>query len=92
MCEWVNLAAEYLEPIYKLIARELRESPVGVLYDWHNNRKNTCLDSILLDDEHRFKGIIQCDGYEAYNTWAKKHNEVDLAGCWVHAHCKSSTT
>jgi len=102
MCEWVNLAAEYLEPIYKLIARELRESQhlqidetpirylcengskegrvwvytnqsVGVLYDWHNNRKNTCLDSILLDDEHRFKGIIQCDGYEAYNTWAKKH-------------------
>ena len=94
MCEWVNLAAEYLEPLYKLIAQELRacnhlqidETPIryltehgskegrvwvytnqsiGVLYDWHNNRKNTCLDSILLDDETSFRGIIQCDGYEA---------------------------
>ena len=25
MCEWVNLAAEYFEPLYKIIARDLRQ-------------------------------------------------------------------
>ena len=117
LCEWVNLGAEYLEPLYKIIAGELRESgslqidetpityltddgskegrvwvytnqSIGVLYDWHNNRKNTCLDSILLNGSSQFKGIIQSDGYEAYPAWAKKHEGVSVAGCWVHARRK----
>lgn len=121
LCEWVNLAAEYLEPLYKLLAQQLRQSSslqidetpityltddgskegriwvytnqsIGVLYDWHNNRKNTCLDSILLNttgsNKSQFKGVIQCDGYEAYSTWAKKHPDVSIAGCWVHARRK----
>lgn len=117
LCEWVNIGAEYLEPLYKIIAKQLREAgslqidetpityltgdgskegrvwvytnqSVGVLYDWHNNRKNTCLDSILLNGSSQFKGIIQSDGYEAYSTWAKKHEGVSIAGCWVHARRK----
>ena len=34
--------------------------------------------------------MIQCDGYGAYRTFARKHTggEVTLAGCWAHARRK----
>ena len=118
MCDWVNLGAEILEPVYKKLARQLRhstslqidETPVkyltksegskqgyfwiyanqqeGILYDWKSGRGNSCLDSILSDEQGDFQGLIQCDGYEAYSTWAKKHGDVKLMGCWVHVRRK----
>jgi hypothetical protein len=33
-----------------------------------------------------FDGTIQCDGYSAYRTFAKRHGQpVTLAACWAHA-------
>jgi len=76
LCEWVNVGAETLEPLYKKLSQQLRtcgslqidETTVdyltkgegsktgyfwiyanqgeGILYDWQNNRRNTCLDSV----------------------------------------------
>lgn len=35
-----------------------------------------------------FEGIIQCDGYGAYRTYAGKNSAVTLAGCWAHVRRK----
>lgn len=121
LCHWVNFAAETLNPLYQLIASQLRqrtflnidETPVSylpkdaeksgsqlgyfwiyrsneseVLYDWQTGRSHQCLDNVLLDSAKNFKGLIQCDGYKAYETWGKKHTDITLAGCWVHARRK----
>lgn len=124
LCNWADFAANELEPLYKLIARDLLssdqinvdETPVdylpleggsakqgyfwvyysrtaGVLYDWHTGRGNQCLDNILTGikpdgAKTHFKGLLQCDGYKAYDTWANTHQGVNLAGCWAHARRK----
>ncbi len=56
------------------------------LFDWHAGRGHECLVAFIPDD---FTGVIQCDGYSAYRTFAKKHQgEITLAGCWAHARRK----
>ena len=114
LCYGTNFAADKLEPLYKLIAEDLRnslhlnidETPVdykskgggtrlgyfwiyqnsraGVLYDWHTGRAHTCLDNILTNDEKSFAGVLQSDGYSAYDTWSKKRPRVLQVGCWTH--------
>ena len=119
LCNWAELAAYTLQPLYNLIAEDIRtshhinidETPVnyldrenggttqgyfwiylsataGVLYDWHPSRAHTCLDNILIKENQIFSGILQCDGYSAYQTWAAKQQGITLAGCWVHARRK----
>ena len=119
LCNWAELGATTLQPLYNLIAGDMRkskrlnidESPVdyldpgtgstsqgyfwvyrsqsaGVLYDWQLGRAHTCLDDILTNGEETFNGIIQCDGYSAYPTWAGKHKNITLTGCWAHARRK----
>ena len=119
LCNWAELGAHTLQPLYNLIAEDMRtshrinvdETPVdyldrenggtsqgyfwiyrsataGVLYDWQTGRSHTCLDNILTNENDSFKGIIQCDGYSAYQTWAAKQKGITLAGCWVHARRK----
>ena len=69
---------------------------VGVLYDWQLGRGHQCLDAVLDPDggsdsaamRPAFTGLLQCDGYSAYPTWAAKHDGVVLAGCWAHARRK----
>lgn len=115
MCDWVNVGADRLEPLWKLIAHDIGvsphiqadETPVDyldnkgakqqgyfwiyrnaqgqVLYDWKKSRNHQSLDSVLNVNEEHFTGLIQCDGYSAYQTWASKQKGVKLAGCWVHA-------
>lgn len=53
-------------------------------YQWHPSRASDCLDDVLGRD---FDGIVQCDGYAAYETHARKRH-VTLAACWAHARRK----
>lgn len=66
----------------------------GVLYEWHTGRGADCLKP-MLDD---FAGTIQCDGYGAYDCYARTRNQreaeagrpqaIHLSGCWAHARRK----
>ncbi len=55
------------------------------LYDWHASRGHQCLVARLGLD---FSGTLQCDGYGAYQTYARLCEDVTLAGCWAHARRK----
>ncbi len=55
------------------------------LFDWHPGRSHECLKSFVPES---FKGVLQCDAYSAYRTFAGKRDGVLLAGCWAHARRK----
>jgi hypothetical protein len=53
-----------------------------VVYHWEISRAARCLDTVLPVD---FKGTIQCDGYSAYDTFARqREGAITLADCWAH--------
>jgi transposase len=53
-----------------------------VVYSWHLSRAASCLEKIIPVDFH---GIIQCDGYQGYDAFARKRpKEIELVGCWAH--------
>jgi hypothetical protein len=58
-------------------------------FAWRTGRGTGCLQSIV---PAGFKGIIQCDGYNAYNAFAKQRaasrNPLQLAGCMAHVRRK----
>lgn len=54
------------------------------LYQWHPTRATKCLSSVLGEN---FSGIIQCDGYSAYQLHATGR-PITLAACWAHARRK----
>ena len=56
----------------------------GVFYHWEPSRAAACLDRIVPVE---FTGIIQCDGYAAYPSFARQR-ELTLAGCWAHVRRK----
>jgi len=60
----------------------------GVLYDWHKSRANTCLDSILIDEQggQSFHGHLQSDGLRAYRTFIERHTTLDITpvSCLAH--------
>jgi transposase len=117
LARWVQLASEWLKPIYREIKDQmmkggyiqLDETPIryldpgsgktglgylwvahrpreDVLFEWHTTREAKCLDKLIPID---FSGTIQCDGYSAYNHFARyraiEGKPVLLAGCWAHA-------
>ena len=51
-----------------------------VVYDWQLRRSADCLEKMLAN----FAGYIQCDGYSAYLSYAKKHGGIILAACLAH--------
>jgi transposase len=55
------------------------------LFDWQKGRSHGCLLSFVPES---FGGVIHCDGYRAYRTFARKRDGVRLAGCWAHARRK----
>jgi transposase len=55
-----------------------------VLFEWHTSRAAACLDGML----QNFRGIVQCDGYGAYASYAKNHDAIQLSCCWAHARRK----
>ena len=66
----------------------------SVLYEWHTGRGAECLKPML----DGFSGTVQCDGYGAYDSYAKERNHrereagrpkaIELSGCWAHARRK----
>jgi transposase len=56
-----------------------------VLFEWHTTREAKCLQKLIPID---FNGTIQCDGYIAYDHFARHRasegKAVLLAGCWAH--------
>jgi len=117
MAEWVELAAEWLQPIYREIQQgvlsrgyvQVDETPIrylapghgktklgylwtcgvprgDVIFHWETSRAATCLEKIIPVD---FRGVLQCDGYEAYDCFARRRGEaIVLAGCLAHVRRK----
>jgi hypothetical protein len=56
----------------------------GILFQWHPSRRAACLDDLLPG----YIGILQTDGYAAYDSWASKNPGITLAACWAHARRK----
>jgi transposase len=56
-----------------------------VVYQWQTSRGAVCLDNVLSVD---FRGIVQCDGYSAYGSFARKKEDIELAACWAHVRRK----
>ncbi|MEO7317657.1 MAG: IS66 family transposase [Chthoniobacteraceae bacterium] len=58
----------------------------GAIFHWETSRAATCLENIIPAD---FRGTLQCDGYEAYDCFARRRGEqIVLAGCLAHVRRK----
>jgi len=57
-----------------------------VIFHWEPSRAAQCLENIIPAD---FRGTIQCDGYQAYDCFAKgRGGQIVLAGCIAHVRRK----
>lgn len=56
-------------------------------YHWQTSRAAACLEKIIPVD---FRGTLQCDGYTAYDAFARSRpaGAIALAGCWAHVRRK----
>ena len=60
----------------------LVNDPQGhVLYNWSTTRATQVIYDMLGDD---WEGILQCDGYSAYNSYRDHNPNVKLACCLAH--------
>ena len=59
-----------------------------ILYQWHPGRGAGCLESLLQTQGQTFTGILQCDGYQAYETHRRRSADIELIGCWAHVRRK----
>lgn len=58
-------------------------APKGdVLFHWETSRAASCLETLV---PKNFTGILQCDAYAAYASFAAKRPGIELVGCWAHA-------
>ena len=55
-----------------------------VLYDYHKTRNSSHPREFLMD----YSGICVTDGYQVYHTIEKEREDLQIAGCWVHARRK----
>ncbi len=75
-----------------------RGNPGGeaILFDWQTSRGHDCLLHMLQRPNQTdpaqpilyYRGILQCDGYSAYETLARKIPGIQLAGCMAHVRRK----
>ena len=56
-----------------------------VVFDWRLSRCHGELTTLLTEN---YKGVLQSDGYEAYASYARRHEGVVWVGCWAHARRK----
>ena len=119
LCEWIRIAAELLEPVYRAMLRRLLkgdyvqadETPIkcqdpdqpglgifqgylwvvtspgaDVCFDWRVSRRHAEATTLLKD----FEGLLQADGYAAYDALAaeRAQGEITRLGCWAHARRK----
>lgn len=58
------------------------------IFAWRTSRAAACLEDLVPQD---FRGVIQCDGYSAYEAFHKlpaRSGKIELAGCLAHARRK----
>lgn len=55
-----------------------------VVFDWRLSRRHGELTSLISG----YRGLLQSDGYGAYEAYAREHPEVTWLGCWAHARRK----
>ncbi|HEX2860932.1 MAG TPA: IS66 family transposase, partial [Lacunisphaera sp.] len=117
LCEWIRIASEWLEPLYRLMLERLRaggyvqadETPIkcqdpdapgngttqgylwvigrpgsDVCFDWRMSRRHGETTTLL----GQFAGVLQADGYAAYDAHAERRPAVIRVGCWAHARRK----
>lgn len=53
---------------------------LAMVFKWIPNRRHENVARLMKG----FRGILQSDGYPAYSTYAKGHDEILLAACWAH--------
>ena len=53
-----------------------------VVFDWRLSRRHGELTKLIGSD---YKGLMQSDGYGAYEAYDRTHPEVTWLGCWAHA-------
>jgi transposase len=56
-----------------------------VVFDWRLSRCHGEVTTLLTEN---YKGVLQSDGYEAYASYARRHEGVVWVGCWAHARRK----
>lgn len=76
--------------LWTLIRPDIRSTDGrgDILYQWHPGRAAKCLENLLQTPEQNFTGILQCDGYKAYETYRNQTAEIQLIGCWAHVRRK----
>jgi transposase len=55
-----------------------------IVYHWYTSRATACVEKIIPGDFH---GIIQCDGYAGYRSFAQspeREGQIQLAACYAH--------
>jgi len=55
-----------------------------VVFDWRLSRRHDEATSLL----DGFEGVLQSDGYGAYDSFAKQHDNVMRVACWAHTRRK----
>ena len=55
-----------------------------VVFDWRLGRAHVEAHRLLKG----FRGVLQCDGYEAYESFCQRNPGVVRVGCWAHARRK----
>lgn len=55
-----------------------------VVFDWRLSRRHGELTTLI----EGFKGVLQSDGYGAYEAYAHEHPEVTWVACWAHVRRK----
>lgn len=59
-----------------------------IFYQWHPGRAASCLESLLQTPQKTFRGVLQCDGYQAYQSYGNQREDIELIGCWSHVRRK----
>lgn len=52
-----------------------------IFYHWETSRGAKCLENII---PVYFKGKMQCDGYNAYASFAARRRDIELVSCLAH--------
>jgi len=55
-----------------------------VVFDWRLTRRHGEATTLL----EGFKGLLQCDGYQAYENFANDNEKVIRVACWAHVRRK----
>ena len=62
-------------------SRPSDDVPPVILFEWQPSRRMDHPREFLKD----FSGTVVTDGYQVYHTLDNQREDLDVAGCWIHA-------